>query len=189
MDSPDFHKFSTALRAGDERAAAEFVRRYEPYLRHVIRLRLTDPHLRRVFDSLDVCQSVLGEFFVRLADGRFQFQDPARLRALLVKMAVNKLIDLARHESRHGGGWPESFDVPSPAPGAEELALRRDLARAVRSRLSDRERRVVDHRSLGRSWTEIAALDGGDSDALRVMYARALARVRREYAEECCRVP
>ena len=72
MEPPDFDKFLAALRSGDERAAAELVRRYEPYLRQVICLRLTDPCLRRVFDSVDICQSVLGEFFVRLADGRFQ---------------------------------------------------------------------------------------------------------------------
>ena len=115
------------------------MRRHEPYLRQVIRVRLADPCLRRVFDSLDVCQSVMGEFFVRLADGRFQFQDPDRLCLLLVTMAPNKLIDRARRERRHGGGLPANFDQSAATLPPDEVALHRDLAQAIRDRLSDRE--------------------------------------------------
>ncbi len=189
MEDQDFDRFSADLRAGDERAAAELVRRYEPYLRHVIRARLTDRCLRRVLDSLDVCQSALGEFFVRMADGRFQFQDPDRLRALLVTMALNKLIDRARHERRHGGGLPDNFDTPAPGLPPDEQTLQRELAMAIRGRLSERESWLIDQRVQGRTWIEIAAVDGGRPAALRMMYARALARVRRQFPEECCHVP
>jgi RNA polymerase sigma factor (sigma-70 family) len=189
MEKLDFDKFLADLRAGDERAAAELVRRYEPYLRHVIRVRLTDPRLRRVFDSLDVCQSALGEFFRRMADGRFQFQDPDRLRALLVTMALNKLFDRARHERRHGGGLPDNFDAPTPTLSPDEQALHRELAQAIRDRLSNRESWLIDQRLQGRSWIEIAALDGGQADTLRMMYSRAVARVRRQFSGECSHVP
>jgi len=181
MEERDLNILFADLRAGNAQAAAEVVRRYEPYLRHVIRLRLTDPSLRRVFDSLDICQSVLGEFFVRLADGRFQFQDPGRLRALLVTMAFNKLIDRARRERHHAGGLPDNFDTPALTLAPDEQALRRDLAQAVRDRLSDRESWLVDQRLQGHTWVEIAALDGGQPAALRMMYARALARVRQHF--------
>src|SRR5262249_42592666 len=50
------------VRGGDEAAAAELVRRYEPVVRRSARLRL-NPRLRRACDSLDICQAVLGSFF------------------------------------------------------------------------------------------------------------------------------
>jgi hypothetical protein len=43
MENLEFERFLSALRAGDDRAAAELVCRYEPRLRGVIRMRLTDP--------------------------------------------------------------------------------------------------------------------------------------------------
>src|SRR6516225_7135137 len=55
------------LRGGDPRAAEELVREYEPAIRLEVHCRLRDPRLRRAFDSLDVCQSVLASFFVRAA--------------------------------------------------------------------------------------------------------------------------
>ena len=59
------------VRAGDEKAATELVRRYEPAIRVAVRVRLTDPGLRRFLDSMDICQSVLANFFVRAAAGQF----------------------------------------------------------------------------------------------------------------------
>jgi RNA polymerase sigma-70 factor (ECF subfamily) len=180
METADFEQFLSALRAGDEQAAAELVRRYEPHLRHVIRMRLTDPCLRRVFDSLDICQSALGEFFGQLADGRFRFQDPDRLRALLVTMALNKLLDRIRRERRHGGGLADDYDAPETTAQPQDQAALRDLVQAIRARLSPRECRLLEQRIEGRTWAEIAALEGGQPDALRILYARAVARVRRD---------
>ncbi len=161
----------------------------EPYLRQVIRLRLNDPRLRRVFDSLDICQSVLGEFFVRMADGRFQFEDPERLRALLVTMALNKLVEPARRERHHAGGLPNNLDLAAQVLAPDEQALRRDLAQAVRDRLSERESWLIEKRLQGHTWIEIAALDGGQPAALRMMYARALARVRQQFGQDSRHVP
>jgi len=189
METPDFDKFLAALRAGDEQAAAELVRRYEPYLRQVIRMRLTDPCMRRVFDSLDICQSIFGEFFARMADGRFQFQDPDRLRALLVTMALNKLIDRTRRERNHAGAIAEDWRPLVSTSAPDEQALSRDLAQAIRDQLTARESRLLDQRLEGRTWPEIAAEDGGQPDALRIMYARAVARVRRQFQRELSDVP
>src|SRR5206468_9976043 len=57
-DESSFADLIGRVRAGDGRAAAELVRRYEPAVRVAVRVRLTDPGLRRVLDSMDVCQSV-----------------------------------------------------------------------------------------------------------------------------------
>jgi hypothetical protein len=35
----------------------------DPAIRRVVRVRLQDRQLRRLLDSMDICQSVLGNFF------------------------------------------------------------------------------------------------------------------------------
>src|SRR5271168_2063640 len=85
------------VRAGDEAAATEVVRRYEHALLREIRLRLRDPRLRRALDSIDICQSVLASFFLRAASGQYQLETSSQLLRLLVAMARNKLASQARH--------------------------------------------------------------------------------------------
>jgi hypothetical protein len=55
----EYLDFIKRVRGGDERAAEELVRRYEPEIRLEVRtwLRMRDARLRRVFDSMDICQS------------------------------------------------------------------------------------------------------------------------------------
>ena len=59
-----FTDFLHRIRAGDEQAAAELVQQVEPLIRREVRLRLDDRPLLRLFDSMDVCQSVLASFFL-----------------------------------------------------------------------------------------------------------------------------
>ena len=75
------------IRAGDQAAATELVRRYEPALRRSVRLRLRDPRLRRVLDSSDVCQAGLFRFFVCAAEGRFTPATPEQVLKLLATLA------------------------------------------------------------------------------------------------------
>lgn len=96
-DEP-FRDLICRVRAGDEQAAYELVRRYEPAIRAAVRVRLSDPGLRRVLDSMDVCQSVFLNFFMRAASGQFELETPEHLLRLLVTMARNKLTNLARKQ-------------------------------------------------------------------------------------------
>src|ERR1700736_4210985 len=86
-----FADFMHRVRAGDQQAAAELVRRYESEIRREVRLRLSDPRLNRALDSMDLCQSVLGSFFVRVALGQYDLDNPRQLLKLLMGMARNKL--------------------------------------------------------------------------------------------------
>src|SRR5437867_3096085 len=101
MDEPgDFLELIRRVRAGDQQAATDLVRRYEPAIRLAVRVRLTDGRLRRVMDSMDICQSVLANFFVRAAAGQFELEKPEQLLALLTTMARNKLTNQAhRHQA------------------------------------------------------------------------------------------
>src|SRR5215475_10206838 len=105
-ETAPFADFLRRIRSGDARAAEELVRRYESAIRVAVRTRLTDPALKRRFDSLDVCQSVLASFFVRAAAGQYDLGEPAQLVALLVRMAQNKLAGQARfhHRERRDAG-------------------------------------------------------------------------------------
>ena len=113
------------MRAGDEAAAAEVVRRYERALLREIRLRLRDPRLRRALDSGDICQSVLASFFLRAASGQYDLQQSGQLLKLLVAMARNKLASQARHSYvarrdpdalRTGLTGGEQLAAPEPEP-------------------------------------------------------------------------
>ncbi len=78
------------VRQGDEQAAAELVRTYEPVIRRAIRFRLTNASMRNALDSMDICQSVLGSFFIRAASGQYEVNEPEDLQKLLTAMARNK---------------------------------------------------------------------------------------------------
>src|SRR5262249_28058855 len=58
-DQTAFADFIRRIRAGDAQAAAQLVQQYESVIRLEVKLRLSDPRLRRLFDSMDTCQSVM----------------------------------------------------------------------------------------------------------------------------------
>src|SRR6516165_9466905 len=165
---PSFAEFLARIRAGDESAAFELVRRYEPALRLEIRLRLKDPKLRRLLEPADLCQSVLKSFFLRAAVGQFNLDSPEKLLALLRTMARNKVVEQAR---KHGARRRDlrrdvSLDagaplVPAADPSPSRVAIGREMWEAFRGRLSPDELRVADLRSQGRDWAEIARELGG----------------------------
>jgi RNA polymerase sigma-70 factor (ECF subfamily) len=184
---PSFHDLIRRVRAGDDVAAAELVRRYEPTLRVVVRVRLNDPRLRRLLDSVDICQSVLGNFFARAALGQFELDTPEHLLKLLSTMARNKLLNLAaqqraarRDHRRVQPGTLEDHELADPGPSPSQLVAHRELLQEFRSRLTEEERWLADQQAAGRPWAEIAAEVGGSPDALRMRLNRAIDRVARE---------
>ena len=74
-----FREFIRRIRAGDEQAAVDLVRQYEPVIRTEVRMRLSDPRLYRTLDSMDICQSVLLSFFARAALGQYDLDRPGLL--------------------------------------------------------------------------------------------------------------
>ena len=100
LEPNTFADFVTRIRSGDEQAAVELVRRFEPLIRREVRVHLDDQRLNRVFDSMDVCQSVLASFFVHTAAGAYELNEPNQLLRLLVSMARNKLASAARKQYR-----------------------------------------------------------------------------------------
>jgi RNA polymerase sigma-70 factor (ECF subfamily) len=186
-DLATFNDLIRRLRAGDARAAEELVREYASVIRVEVRLRLGDPRLRRAFDSMDICQSVLASFFTRAALGQFDLDDPSHLVRLLVGMTRNKVAYQVRRERAQRRDHrrvqvlePATCDVAASGPGPSEIVARRDLLKTFRDLLTEEERRVADLRGEGREWTEVAAELGGTAEGRRKQFSRAMDRVARQ---------
>src|SRR5271163_477611 len=171
---------------GDEQAAARLMRDFEPVVRRVLRARLRGSRARQEFDSMDICQSVLAIFFVRVAAGQFDLKGPDDLLKLLLTMTRNKVAEKMRRQHRHRRdsrrtvGAVEELALAGRDPSPSSVVAGKELLDEVRQRLSEEERQLVELRSQGLSWEEIAVSQGGTAGARRNQLARALDRVAEE---------
>jgi RNA polymerase sigma-70 factor (ECF subfamily) len=180
-----FAAFLSRVRRGDEEAATALVRQFEPVIRREVRMRLTDPGLYRLVDSVDICQSVLLSFFVRAAAGQFDLAGPCDLCNLLLTMAQNKVAAEARKQRRRDALLPridlaqteEQAPLRDGRPSPGRVTEGRDLLRQVLQRLSEEERQLADLRAQGLTWPEVTAQLGGTSEGRRKQLTRALDRV------------
>ena len=178
-----FEDLLSRVRRGDAQAAEEIVREYEPEVRRFVRYRLNNARMRRLLDSVDICQSVFAKFFVYVSDGHFDVQHPRQLQQLLLTMASNKLLDHVRKQAtaRRGGevfGDKQSSDeLMDEAPGPEQQVVADDLVTVVRSHLSSDERSMLDLWMHGEDWETIAQHAGASPEATRKRFTRALDRV------------
>jgi DNA-directed RNA polymerase specialized sigma24 family protein len=183
-DNEDFAELFARVCRGDAAAADVIVRRYESAIRVAVRTRLTDPALRRQFDSMDVCQSVLASFFLGAATGAYDVSEQRQLVALLVKMARNKLAMRARDQYRQrrdvrrlrpSSHSPES--LVSKAPGPTRQVAGKELLDRALAMMSNDTRGIAERRMRGESWSDIALDLGGTPDARRKQYERAVAYI------------
>lgn len=188
-DPDDFSDLIRRVRQGEAAAAEELVRHYEPMIRRRVRawLRFRNPELRRTFDSMDICQSVLANFFVRVAAGEYDLRQPAHVVNLLTVMARNRLSAEVRYQQSQRRDIRRTRPIthkamadlvqgetPSRAAAAHELYLR------FRVGLTAEERQLADLRSAGGDWASIAAAVGGTPESCRKRWARAITRLTRE---------
>jgi RNA polymerase sigma-70 factor (ECF subfamily) len=184
VDVPSIDELIRRVRSGDQDAAALLVKRYEPAIRRAVRFRLADAGLATLLDSMDICQSVLGSFFIRAATGQYKLETPEQLLKLLTTMARNKLISHARKQhaqrrdsrrvsSRHD----DQAQLMSPHQSLSKQVAVRDILQEVQRRLSPEERRMLELKNEGHNWASIASELGGSAEALRRRLSRALDRV------------
>lgn len=191
-DAQTFASFMQRIRAGDQQAAVELVSQYESLIRREVRLHLEDRRLYRLFDSMDVCQSVLGSFFLRVAAGQYDLDHPEQLVRLLVTMTRNKLASAARSQHRQRRDQrrltpldqQQMASLADPHPGPDSAVSGQEMLRLFRNALSDEERQLVDLRNEGFDWGDVAARMGGSANARRMQLSRAAERVARELGLE-----
>lgn len=178
------------IQAGDSAGAEEFLKIYAPYVRQVVRARLRVTRMRRLADSSDFCQAVMASFLIRVTVGEYACAGPVELKRLLGRMAVNKVIDLARKPEFQcsvlavSAPGVKGVEPLAPGPGPATQLVWKDMLEAVRERLTEHERLVSELRTTGLSWNEVADRLGEKPDAVRNRLNRAIKRIAHELGLE-----
>jgi RNA polymerase sigma-70 factor (ECF subfamily) len=173
------------FRSGDDAAAAELFRTYEPYLRKVVRRQLPR-QLRAKFDSQDVVQSVWAQVLARFRDANWKFASPAQLRAFLATVTRNRLTDRIRHfhaalERERSLAEMCPTGLPAAAqPRPSELVRADDLWERMLALCPAEHHQLLRLRRQGLSLGEIAARTGLHEGSVR----RILRKLARQLAFE-----
>jgi RNA polymerase sigma factor (sigma-70 family) len=184
-EATDFPDLIRRARSGDEAAAAELVRRFEPFLQRVARIRMRQrgdyERLRRDIGLSDVCQSVLRSFFQGLRKNRYRLDQPADLERLLQVMIRFSLATKARRSSVKLRALIDDFEREGwldPAPRPEQEVSDQDLIESIHEQFSEEELEILTLRLDDVPWAEVGRKLGCTADAARVRLNRAVARVR-----------
>ncbi len=110
------------LTSGDNAAAEQVFRTYEPYLRMVVRRQLS-PALRVKFDSVDIVQSVWVHVLRGFRVTGWRFDSVAQLRSFLIQLTRHRFLDHVRqvkkaveHEEPLAQGPDVLFEGSEPQP-------------------------------------------------------------------------
>lgn len=191
MDTSNFRALITRVRSSDPTAAEELHRAYGDQLQRIVRVRMTDLQLRRQMDSMDVCQSVFADFFVRMAMGQFDISEPADLLKLLATMARNRVIHHAHKQKaarrdvrRNKADAVEGLGLHGVDETPSQIVASREMIQEFFGRLGADERSIAEQRRAGRTWDEIGTELGKSGEAIRKQYERTLQRVSDELGLE-----
>ncbi len=186
-----FLQLMQRLRVGDEKAALELHGLYAEQLQRIVRVRLTQPGLRRTMDSIDICQSVFADFFVRAAMGQYDPRSPAELLRLLAAMARHRLIYHAKKQKaarrdmrRVEAGAIEDLSLAAAGGTPSQIISARELLQQCQQRLNEEERSLLEMRRAGRGWDEIGLAVGKSAEAVRKQFGRTMKRVSGELGME-----
>jgi RNA polymerase sigma factor (sigma-70 family) len=190
-EATDLSDLIQRARSGEETAASELVRRFQPFIQRVVRIRMRQRGdyevLRRAVGVSDVCQSIMKSLFQGLRNNRYQLDQPGDLERLLRGMIRFSLATKARKASVRlrelitefeKGGWVDS------APRPDEEVADQELIEVIQEQFSEDEREMLTLWLDGAPWAEIGRNIGCTPDAARVRLVRAIARVRNTMARE-----
>jgi RNA polymerase sigma-70 factor (ECF subfamily) len=170
------------LSTGDAEAARRVFEAYVPYLRMVVR-RLLTPEVRSKFDSMDIVQSVWVDLLAGFRAGRWQFATPDDLRAFLVKVTRNRLIDRARKQQtplrlEQQLAEEDLWELPQvrPAPAGAELEAEETWQRLL-ALCPARHRGLLELKRQGLSVAEVAGRTGLHEGSVRRILADLAARL------------
>jgi RNA polymerase sigma-70 factor (ECF subfamily) len=116
MSAASLETLLEKLANGESEAAERVFRSYEPFLRAMVRRRLTPP-LRAKFDSMDVVQSVWADILEGFRQAEWRFPDQDHLRAFLARVTYNHFVNHCRRNSA-------ALEREEPLQGDESAALR-----------------------------------------------------------------
>jgi RNA polymerase sigma factor (sigma-70 family) len=187
---PDISDLIARARTGDEAAVREFLTRFEPEVRTMVRGRLPRM-LRTQFDSMDFVQAVWQSFFADLRKGPRQFENVHHLRGFLAGVARNKVYEehrrltrtkkyaLAREQRLYvrRGSREVERELISPEPTPSQAVQASDRLAQLMATCSPREVQVIVLRHQGLTFEEIAARTGVNERSVRRIIDEARARM------------
>jgi RNA polymerase sigma factor (sigma-70 family) len=186
MNSPPLESLLEKLANGESEAAERVFRDYEPFLRAMVRRRLT-PMLRAKFDSMDVVQSTWADVLRSYRRAGWRFADESHLRAFLARVTYNHFathcrrhrVALEREEPLQDDGSPAEPAAGQPRPS--QVAQADELWATLLDLCSPAHREVLELKGQGVPLAEIAERTGfHESSVRRILYdlAKRLAAVR-----------
>lgn len=175
-------------KSGDRAAATALLARHAGHLNGIAH-RALSPALRRLYDTVDVAQSVARELLHRLP--RLEDRGESAFRRWIGTVARVKAGEKARklrrggiHAEREAGDRVEV--EPSRAESPDQAAERRELSERLAhglGHLDQSSREVVLRRARGDEFATIACeLELPSAEAARKRYARALVVLRHALA-------
>jgi RNA polymerase sigma factor (sigma-70 family) len=184
----DPSRFATVLertRQGDDEAARELVEEFEPEIKRQIRAMLRYNRLSQVMGQSDIYQSVMARLFIKLYAGKYEFENVDKLIGLIKVMVRNRVRCAGRFwtagnrdQGRTTRPDPEHpIDPPATGQSPSQVAIEAEMLEEVQRRLSPQERRILELRRQEVPWKEIATEVGGNSDAVRRSFDRAVTLV------------
>lgn len=186
-----------ALRRGDATAQGEILLRYQPWLRLLARLEI-DSRFQGKFDASDIVQQALLEACRALPQfrGQTEAELAAWLRQILAHVMAHEIrryhgtqqrdldreVSLDQSLAQSSQKLGEMLAVSGSSPSQQAARHEQELILAdVLARLPDDYREVVILRNLeGLSHEEVAQRMGKSAGAVRMLWVRALARLRQE---------
>lgn len=183
MATPDpLESVLEQLSAGDADAAQRIFGAYAPYLRMVVRRQLT-PALRAKFDSMDIVQSVWADLLGGFQSGCWEFATPQQLRAFLIRVTRNRLIDRVRQqqtplrrETRLDGDALSALPQPRPAEAGAQLEAE-EMWQRLLMLCPPKHRALLELKRQGASIGEIAAQSGLHAGSVRRIFCDLAARL------------
>lgn len=188
MSKPSLDTLLEKLTAGDRAAAERVFRDYEPFLRAIVRRRLS-PRLRSKFDSMDVVQTVWADVLCGLRDKGCAFPDRAHLRAFLARVTYNHFVNHCRRfgsdlDREQRLGDDDSVGLPaSDEPRPSEVVQADELWGTLMALCPPPHRQILELKRQGLALAEIASRTGlHEGSVRRVLYdlARRLAERTRQ---------
>ena len=191
---PSFEALLRRVAEGDREASSLLVQHYEPAVRRVIRLRLSNLPLQSIVDSQDICQSVMASFLLNIQAGRYELENERQLMGLLIAMARSKVAAQSRfHQARRRDrrrlhtidDLQAEVDAKAKTPSQQLEA--KELIDLLLDNMNEEERKIAKLRSDGKDWRHIAqSLQGNATvastapDTLRKRWSRAMQRIIQE---------
>jgi RNA polymerase sigma-70 factor (ECF subfamily) len=200
-NSPSLLRLLEALQQGDARAQGDVLLRYQPWLKLLARLQI-DTRFQGKFSSSDIVQQTLLEAYRDFPrfHGRTEGELLAWLRQILahvlaheirryhgtqqrdIRQEVSLEDAIAQSSQRLGQILADSGSSPSAKAVAREQEV---LLADVLENLPDDYREVIILRNLeGLSHEEVARRMGRGVGAVRMLWVRALARLRSAVSDE-----